>query len=494
VLKALKDKNEHLRERAIACAERTVGDHKLDDDLSIALGVLASDTSARVRFQLALSAGNLIHLQEPQDEAGKEQGYVGNGMLIDLLDRLSVDREPFIADAIASAQPMLGTMLFNAFLGTRKENTNPELLIKLASVAGAFAKGNDLQGALANLSEKPDAKLIRAFAVGLKRAGTTIAKVDTEKKLSAVFTKAADTASDSKSNEASRLEALSLLSLATFKESSPTILACLAKGQPEAIQASAISSLGQFNTAEATTALLDHWPDLAPKARAVALNELLSRPDRTLALLKKVEGSSRALPPDGKAPEAPSTFPTPADFSPSQIQALLKSENKAIADLAKTALASVIPPSRESVLAKYQPALATKGDMAKGQLVFLQRCIACHRAAGQGIQVGPDFVTVKTKGKEALMTAILDPHKEVAPQFIAYTVNTKDGQTLAGIVTKDDASSMTIKMMGGAEIHLPRANIKGSTSSGQSLMPEGIEAGMTVQDMADLLEFIEKAN
>jgi hypothetical protein len=37
-----------------------------------------------------------------------------------------------------------------------------------------------------------------------------------------------------------------------------------------------------------------------------------------------------------------------------------------------------------------------------------------------------------------------------------------------------------------------RANIRGSSSSGKSLMPEGLEAGMAVQDMADLLTFIEQ--
>ena len=46
--------------------------------------------------------------------------------------------------------------------------------------------------------------------------------------------------------------------------------------------------------------------------------------------------------------------------------------------------------------------------------------------------------------------------------------------------------------MGGAEITVPRANVKGSASSGKSVMPEGLEAGMTVQDMADLLTFIEE--
>jgi len=107
------------------------------------------------------------------------------------------------------------------------------------------------------------------------------------------------------------------------------------------------------------------------------------------------------------------------------------------------------------------------------------------------VDVAPPLVTVKTKGREGIFTAILDPNKEVAPQYIAYIVNTKDGQTLAGIITNDNASSMTLKIMGGVEMNIPRSNIKGSSASGASLMPEGIEAGMTVQDMADLLDFIE---
>jgi putative heme-binding domain-containing protein len=100
-------------------------------------------------------------------------------------------------------------------------------------------------------------------------------------------------------------------------------------------------------------------------------------------------------------------------------------------------------------------------------------------------------VTVKTKGRDGILTAILEPHKEVASQYIAYTVNTRDGQTLTGIIAKDDANSMTLKMMGGAQATVQRSNIQGSSSSGQSLMPEGLETGMSVQDMADLLSFIE---
>ena len=92
--------------------------------------------------------------------------------------------------------------------------------------------------------------------------------------------------------------------------------------------------------------------------------------------------------------------------------------------------------------------------------------MACHKANNLGVDVAPPLVTVKTKGREGIFTAILDPNKEVAPQYIAYTVNTKDGQTLAGIITNDNANSMTLKMMGGAEVNIPRSNIKGSSAAG----------------------------
>ena len=105
--------------------------------------------------------------------------------------------------------------------------------------------------------------------------------------------------------------------------------------------------------------------------------------------------------------------------------------------------------------------------------------------------VGPDLITVKSKGREALLTAILEPHKEIAPHYIAYDVATKDGNAYTGIVARDDATGLSLKIMGGGEITLARANIRGSSSAGQSLMPEGLEAGLSVGDMADLLTFIE---
>lgn len=71
-------------------------------------------------------------------------------------------------------------------------------------------------------------------------------------------------------------------------------------------------------------------------------------------------------------------------------------------------------------------------------------------------------------------------------------MNTKQGETFTGFIAEDNANSMTLKMAGGLSQVIHRSHIKGSSSSGQSLMPEGLETGLTVQDMADLLTFIEE--
>ena len=269
--------------------------------------------------------------------------------------------------------------------------------------------------------------------------------------------------------------AINLVTLDTPQQAVPALVACLDKTQPEAVQSAAVSALGQFSGNEVTDALIEGWPGLQKKARTAAFAVLLARPERATALLHADRIKENR------------------DRRPHRLRRAiaLQAQGPAVAALADKVLAELKPPTRESVIAKFQPALATKGDAARGQIVFTQRCMACHKAGNLGVDVAPPLLTVKTKGREGIFTAIVDPNKEVAPQYIAYTVNTKDGQTLGGIITNDSANSMTLKMMGGAEMNIPRSNIKGSSAAGLSLMPEGIEAGMSVQDMADLLDFIE---
>jgi putative heme-binding domain-containing protein len=269
--------------------------------------------------------------------------------------------------------------------------------------------------------------------------------------------------------------ALALLDVAPFETAQPALIANLAAGQPAELQTAAIKVLAQHPLPAVTTALITHWRGLTPPAREAALAALIAREDRATALLHAIQAGTIK----------------PTDIPAAQVQALAHHKSAKLVALARTALASVIPPSRAEVTATFQPALTAAGDATRGHTIYQGRGFVCHRAGGEGLAVGPDLITVKSKGREALLTAILEPHKEIAPHYIAYDVTTKDGNAYTGIVARDDATGLSLKIMGGGEITLARANIRGSSSAGQSLMPEGLEAGLSVGDMADLLTFIE---
>jgi putative heme-binding domain-containing protein len=149
--------------------------------------------------------------------------------------------------------------------------------------------------------------------------------------------------------------------------------------------------------------------------------------------------------------------------------------------------------ARQQVIDAFMPALNRKGDPAHGKKIYQDRCLSCHRLGGEGNALGPDLVTVKNTGKEKLLVNILDPNREVRPEYVAYLIDTKSEDSLIGIVTAETATTVTLRQAYGREDVIARFDIKKMQSQDQSLMPEGLEAGLTPQDLADLLEYIETA-
>jgi len=146
--------------------------------------------------------------------------------------------------------------------------------------------------------------------------------------------------------------------------------------------------------------------------------------------------------------------------------------------------------SRAEVVAEYLPALKLKGDAAKGKVIYTQRCSMCHRSGKEGFALGPDLVTLKTTGKENILTNFINPNREVPANFVAYVIATKSGESIVGLLGDETTTHVRIRLPLGQERLLPRTQVKGMRSLGQSIMPTGLEAGLTKQQMADLLEFI----
>ena len=104
------------------------------------------------------------------------------------------------------------------------------------------------------------------------------------------------------------------------------------------------------------------------------------------------------------------------------------------------------------------------------------------------------MVSVKTKGRENLLMNIVNPNAEVAAQFMAFDIDTTDDESYTALIGNETTTHLTIKMASGVQQTFVRTDIRGMKSSGKSLMPEELHKDLTVQQMADLLTFIETSN
>src|SRR5207244_12985118 len=109
-------------------------------------------------------------------------------------------------------------------------------------------------------------------------------------------------------------------------------------------------------------------------------------------------------------------------------------------------LKDALPAERKQVLARYRTALDLPGDVERGRVVFQKNCATCHRVAGIGVQVGPDISDTLGKTPAAVLNDILDPNAAIDSNYVNYTVTTKGGKLLTGIITNETGYSLTLTL------------------------------------------------
>lgn len=138
----------------------------------------------------------------------------------------------------------------------------------------------------------------------------------------------------------------------------------------------------------------------------------------------------------------------------------------------------------------FRPALTLPGNAGNGRTTFEARCALCHRHGGKGSAVGPDLDAAGAGGREKLLGNILDPSREITAGYVSGTVETQEGESISGILLNETRGGIVMRVPGGREAIVRRSEIKSVERHSLSLMPAGLEAGLTPQDMADLLEFL----
>lgn len=144
---------------------------------------------------------------------------------------------------------------------------------------------------------------------------------------------------------------------------------------------------------------------------------------------------------------------------------------------------------------KWKPSLHG-GDAGKGREIFFNhtaaQCVRCHTVSGSGGTAGPELTKVmekyKEKAREHFLESLLKPSAKIAEGFASVTISTLDGQSIAGVIVKEDAKELTIKKPDGGTVVVMKADIESRTTP-TSPMPS-VERTLSPREVRDLVEYL----
>lgn len=472
LIRLLDDVSVGVRENAVKlCEPRLAGSAALMDRIQ----GMVNDEDIRVRFQVAFALGGCV------DDKRTTKN------MVEVLKNDPHDK--WIHAALTSATPELISGFLTWFI--REENlVTPEesqpFLRQLTFILGAQNKLDNLYPALNiyQIVHYCQCHVREAFFCGMgdgmKQAGknfrSTFPNTNSvgAKVMNSVLRGAVEVINTPETSAGKRAESIRFLAYDDFDNIKELLPKLLDPREPQEVQMAAVKALAGFPNAEVAKILLEPWRSYTPIVRDEVLKALFARKERLKPLLDAVEGGTVAS----------------AQISPTHRTVLLSHKDTGLRDRAAKLFGQNISASRQEAMSKYKGALSLKGDAANGLKIYEANCMVCHRAGDKGLDIGPNLETVRAWDAEKLLLNILDPNREVAPNYLSYDVELKDGSSVAGMIASETENSIILKRSGAAEETILRQNIAKVTSSGLSLMPEGIEANIKEQEMADLLAFL----
>jgi putative heme-binding domain-containing protein len=289
----------------------------------------------------------------------------------------------------------------------------------------------------------------------------------------AVLDSAVVVARDVSTSNTLRIEAVDLL--AYHAAAAEALLSLALDDSAQDVRLRAIAALNQQTASEPWRTLFGKLPNQSPSVRRAIVDAALARPDRTALLLDEIVAGRLKV----------------TELDRTQTSRLLEHRDSTIRQRATQLLADAVAPDRQQALADYQSSLQLDADARRGLAIFRKNCATCHRIGEVGVNVAPDIADSRTKTPGQLLTDILQPNRAIDSNYLSYTVATFDGRVLTGILVAETANSITLQQPEAQSLTLLRSDIEELRSSGLSLMPEGLEKNLSLQDMADLISFIK---
>lgn len=282
-------------------------------------------------------------------------------------------------------------------------------------------------------------------------------------------------ATDAGAPHDSRTAALRLLRFAPSNLVATQFPAIIEETDDGSLAIAAIAAWAQHDDDRVAGWLLEHFGTAPPRQRAAMFDALTARPERLTAMVEAMEAGRMNV----------------RSLDASQIQRLASAREPALTNRIAKLLEGAVDPDRSAVLDQYADCLNLEADARAGAAVFVQHCASCHKIGEAGHEVGPDISDSRTQTPAQLLTAIVDPNRAIDSRYFRYVVLTGDGRVIDGVVTEETSETVTLVRQNAERVVVQRDEILELKPAGVSLMPEGIEAQITPQEMADLIAYIK---
>jgi putative heme-binding domain-containing protein len=154
------------------------------------------------------------------------------------------------------------------------------------------------------------------------------------------------------------------------------------------------------------------------------------------------------------------------------------------------------PPDPSRPLREYRDfAMNHDGNTQRGRALFNNQqrtgCALCHSVDGSASRAGPDLLTIgDSYPRRELIRSVLEPSSVIAVGYGTTIVQTKSDETFTGIIKQATADAIDLMGADGKLAHIPIANILVQRGSNLSLMPEGLQDGMSREEFTDLIEYL----
>ena len=427
------------------------------------LGKCAGSASAEVRFWTALALGR---------EANKSS--VNRLVRIALRDESDRWTRAAVVSAIAGRE----AAFLDDYFGERIP-ISPSGMALLENVGRSLADIPSLRAAIKGVDMMGHDWLACAcLALGFaERSGKRLVPEAPNDWVDVLLQIAAETSRENGTSREAMLLSIRLLGHGNWENARDALRDHASNPKDDEFRFAAIRAFASFAEPEVPTTLLaaGAWPKYTPAMRETIIGALLANPSHVSGILDAIETSRL---PAGAVPTVRrGTFLTHTDA--------------AIRARAEKLFAAATPGDRTKAFDDAKAALSLTANAEHGREIFKQLCATCHRLDREGYAVGPDLLDMRNQPKESILFHIVVPEAEVAPAFAPYLIETKDGRALAGILASETPASLTLRLPLGVEEAILRTNVARLEALPGSLMPAGLEAAMSRQDLADLLAFLK---